>query len=200
MMRSMPEDALTAADRQEMLNQIHGNGEQLLYFINELLQLSNIEGNGIEFQEVECNIGQLMNEYANIVRPDLKEGVILLVDAPQEELIAITDPNHLRLITMHLLSNAIKHTTQGSITISYKMHNNGLHVEVKDTGDGLPQDLKENIFQLLSDKHTFVQEQNPGLGLSICKAVIDTVHGKIGVESTEGHGATFWFWIPSTFK
>jgi signal transduction histidine kinase len=130
----------------------------------------------------------------------LKEGVILQVNAPQEELIAITDPNHLRLITMHLLSNAIKHTTQGSITISYKMHNNGLHVEVKDTGDGLPQDLKENIFQLLSDKHTFVQEQNPGLGLSICKAVIDTVHGKIGVESTEGHGATFWFWIPSTFK
>ena len=54
--------------------------------------------------------------------------------------------NHLRLITMHLLSNAIKHTTQGSITISYKMHNNGLHVEVKDTDDGLPQDLKENIF------------------------------------------------------
>ena len=120
MMRSMPEDAPTAADRQEMLNQIHGNGEQLLYFINELLQLSNIEGNGIEFQEVECNIGLLMNEYANLVRPDLKEGVILLVNAPQEELIAITDPNHLRLITMHLLSNAIKHTTQAASPLAIR--------------------------------------------------------------------------------
>ena len=58
----------------------------------------------------------------------------------------------------------------------------------------------ENIFMLLNDKHTFVQEQSPGLGLSICKAIIDAVHGKIGVESTEGQGATFWFWIPCKVK
>ena len=200
MMRSMPEGTLSASDQQEMLNQIHGNGEQLLYFINELLQLSNIQGNGIDFQLVECNIGLLISEYAKLVRPDVKEGVTLLIDAQQEDVIAFTDPNHLRLITMHLLSNAVKHTTQGSIIISYKMQNNGLYIEVKDTGDGLPDDLKENIFMLLSDKHTFVQEQSPGLGLSICKAIIDAVHGKIGVESTEGQGATFWFWIPCKFK
>lgn len=200
MMQSMPEGTLSAADQQEMLNQIHGNGEQLLYFINELLQLSTIQGNGIDFQSVECNIGQLVNEYANLVRPELKEGVTLQINAQQQEVIALTDPNHLRLITMHLLSNAVKHTTNGSITISYKPHDNGLYLEVKDTGDGLPDDLKENIFMLLSDKHTFVQEQSPGLGLSICKAIIDAAHGKIGVESTEGQGATFWFWIPCKFK
>ena len=200
MMRAMPEGALSFADQQEMLNQIHGNGEQLLYFINELLQLSTIQGNGIDFQLVECNIGQLVDEYANIIRPDLKEGVTLQINTHQEEVIALTDPNHLRLITMHLLSNAVKHTKEGSITISYETRNNGLYIEVKDTGDGLPDDLKENIFMLLSDKHTFVQEQSPGLGLSICKAIIDAVHGKIGVESTEGHGATFWFWIPCKLK
>lgn len=200
MIRTMPEGTLSFSDQQEMLNQIHDNGEQLLYFINELLQLSNIEGNGIEFQSVECSLNQTMSEYANLIRPDLHEGVTLQVNEQEKELIAITDPNHLRLITMHLLNNAVKHTTQGSITISYKMQNHGLYVEVNDTGDGLPQNLKENIFQLLSDKHTFVQEQSPGLGLSICKAVIDAAHGKIGVESTEGQGATFWFWIPCRFK
>ena len=200
MMRSMPEGALSAADQQEMLNQIHGNGKQLLYFINELLQLSDFEGSNVEFQTVDCDLKQLMDEYVNLVRPDLKEGVTIQVNAPEQELIALTDPNHLRLVTMHLLSNAVKHTTQGSITMSYKAQNHGLYVEVKDTGDGLPQDLKENIFQLLSDKHTFVQEQSPGLGLSICKAVIDAVRGKIGVESIEGQGATFWFWIPCKFK
>jgi len=199
MMRSMPEGALSASEQQEMLNQIHGNGEQLLYFINELLQLSTIQGNGIDFQKVECNIGQSMNEYAKLVETDLQEGVTLQIGT-QQEVIAITDPNHLRLVTMHLLSNAVKHTAQGSITISYRMQNNGLYIEVKDTGDGLPDSLKENIFMLLSDKHTFVQEQSPGLGLSICKAIIDAAHGKIGVESTEGHGATFWFWIPCKFK
>lgn len=201
MMRSMPEGALSASDQQEMLNQIHDNGEQLLYFINELLQLSTIQGNGIDFQLIECNVGQLVSEYANLVRPDLKEGVTLQInDAQQQEVIAITDPNHLRLITMHLLSNAVKHTSQGSITVSYKIQENGLYIEVKDTGDGLPEDLKENIFMLLSDKHTFVQEQSPGLGLSICKAIIDAAHGKIGVESTESQGATFWFWLPCKFK
>ena len=200
MMRSMPEGTLSAADQQEMLNQIHGNGEQLLYFINELLELSDIQGNGIDFQSVECGLNQMMHEYVNLVRPDVKEGVTIQVNAPEQELIPITDPNHLRLITMHLLSNAAKHTVQGSITVSYKMQKNGLYIEVKDTGNGLPKDLKENIFMLLSDKHTFVQEQSPGLGLSICKAVIDAAHGKIGVESAEGQGATFWFWIPCKFK
>jgi len=200
MMRSMPEGALSASDQQEMLNQIHGNGEQLLYFINELLQLSTIQGNGIDFQMVECNIGQLISEYAKVVQKDLKEGVTLQITPQQQEVIAVTDPNHLRLITMHLLNNAVKHTAEGSITISYKMKDNGLYIEVKDTGDGLPDDLKENIFMLLSDKHTFVQEQSPGLGLSICKAIIDAVHGNIGVESTEGQGATFWFWIPCKIK
>ena len=200
MMRSMPEGTLSAADQQEMLNQIHDNGEQLLYFINELLELSNIQGNGIEFQSVECELNQMMNEYVNLVRPDVKEGVTIQVNTPKQELVPITDPNHLRLITMHMLSNAAKHTAQGSITVSYKMQNNGLYIEVKDTGDGLPTNLKDNIFMLLSDNHTFVQEQNPGLGLSICKAIIDAAHGKIGVESAEGQGSTFWFWIPCKFR
>ena len=200
MMCSMPEGALSFADQQEMLNQIHSNGQQLLYFINELIQLSNIESDGIDFQQVECDLSQTMDEYANFIKPDLKEGVTLHVEAPQQNLTAIIDPNHLRLVTMHLLSNAVKHTSQGSITISYKMQRNGLYVEVKDTGDGLPKDLKDNIFMLLSDKNTFVQEQSPGLGLSICKAIIDIAHGNIGVKSTEGKGATFWFWVPCKFK
>lgn len=200
MLRSMPDEALPAADRKEILDQIHGNGKQLLYFINELLQLSTIEGEGIDFQSIDCNIGQLMTEFCNAVRPEVKEGVALLVDDPEKEIIAITDPNHLRLITMHLLKNAAHHTTKGSININYHNRNHGLYVEVRDTGDGITAQLKDNIFMLLSDKHTFVQDQNPGLGLSICKAVIDAVHGKIGVESTEGQGATFWFWIPCHFK
>lgn len=200
MLCSMPEGALSVPEQQEMLEQIHGNGEQLLYFINELLQLSTIQGNGIDFQLVECNIGLLMNEYANLIRPDVKEGVVLQTNAAEQEVIVMTDPNHLRLVTMHMLNNAVKHTAQGSITISYRIQDNGLYIEVKDTGDGLPDDLKENIFMLLSDKHTFVQEQSPGLGLSICKAIIDAAHGKIGVESTEGQGATFWFWIPCKIK
>ena len=199
MMRSMPDNAVAADEQREMLNQIYDNGQQLLYFINELLELSNIEGNGIEFQRVDANIGQLMSEYAALARPSLAEGVALNIEGAKE-LTAFIDTNMLRTVTLHLLSNAARHTHQGSITVSYQVRDKGLYVSVQDTGDGLPEKLKENIFTLLNDKHTFVQEQNPGLGLSICKSIMDAVHGKIGVESEQGRGSTFWFWVPCSLK
>ena len=74
----------------------------------------------------------------------------------------------------------------------------GLYVEVKDTGSGIPEKLKENIFALLSDKNTYIQEDTPGLGLSICKAIIDKAGGKIGARDNDidGRGSIFWFWVP----
>ena len=80
------------------------------------------------------------------------------------------------------------------------MKQGGLYVEVKDTGSGLPESLKENIFALLSDKNTYVQEETPGLGLSICKAIIDRSNGDIGARDNEedGHGTIVWFWTPVT--
>ena len=199
MMRSMPAGAISAEESREMLDQINGNGQQLLYFINELLELSNIEGNGIEFQRVDADIYQLLNEYATISSQQLAEGVELRVQEGQP-VIAYIDTNMLRTVTMHLLSNAIRHTTRGSILLSYEARNKGLYVAVKDTGDGLPEKLKKNIFALLNDKHTFTQEQTPGLGLSICKSIMDAIHGKIGVESEQGKGSTFWFWVPCKVK
>ena len=71
-------------------------------------------------------------------------------------------------------------------------------MEVKDTGCGLPEDLKENIFTLLSDENTYLQDEMPGLGLSICKAVIDRAGGKIGAQDNDedGRGTIFWCWVP----
>ena len=97
---------------------------------------------------------------------------------------------------MHLLSNAIRHTSQGSITIEYRQQDNGLYFAVTDTGEGIPEDLKNNIFALLTDQHTFVQQETPGLGLSICKAILDAVNGRVGMSSEVGKGSTFWFWAP----
>ena len=99
---------------------------------------------------------------------------------------------------MHLLDNARQNTADGTITLSYYSKEDGLYVEVKDTGEGLPEKLKENIFTLLSDKNTYVQEETPGLGLSICKAIIDKAGGKIGARDNEedGRGTIFWFWAP----
>jgi K+-sensing histidine kinase KdpD len=77
-----------------------------------------------------------------------------------------------------------------------------MYVEVKDTGEGLPEKLKNNIFGLLSDRNTYTHDENqdnPGLGLSVCKAIIDRCNGKIGArDNTEdGRGTIFWFWTPT---
>ena len=100
---------------------------------------------------------------------------------------------------MHLLENAQQHTKEGKITLSYYVKEGGIYTEVRDTGVGLPEDLKKNIFALLSDKNTYTQENAPGLGLSICKAVVDKSGGKIGVRDNDidGRGSIFWFWVPS---
>ena len=92
----------------------------------------------------------------------------------------------------------MQHTPEGKITLSYYMKEAGFYVEVKDTGNGLPEKLKENIFTLLSDKNTYVQDEAPGLGLSICKAIIDRSGGKIGARDNgeDGHGTIVWFWAP----
>ena len=199
-LRSSGEGLISYADQQELLGHINNNGQQLLYFINELLQLSDIEGNGLQFQRVDTDIREVVDGYCKELQSNLHEGVELRVEPPAKPITATLDPNLLRQVSMHLLSNAIRHTRQGSITISYEKRKNGLYLSVADTGDGLPEKLKNNIFTLLHDENTFVQDENPGLGLSICKAIIDACHGTISVESEQGHGSTFWFWIPCQVK
>jgi signal transduction histidine kinase len=197
MLGSMDAEMLTTDDARQMLTLINKNGNQLLYFINELLQLSEIEGKDMQFQRVEANVAEIMEGYCKELAGQVPEGVELRVETPEKPTFtAYFDPNLQRVVMMHLLKNAIRHTRQGSITIYYKKENNGLYISVKDTGEGLPEQLKDNIFALLNDKNTFIQEENPGLGLSICKAIVNGAHGRIGVESKPGEGANFWHWVP----
>ena len=139
---------IPAEDRHQMFGQINANGNQLLYFINELLELSNIEGGGLEFTRVATDLREQMEN------------------------------------------------SLGSITIEYRQKDNGLDFAVTDTCNGISEDLKNNIFALLTNKNTFVQQETPGLGLSICKSILDAVHGRIGMSSEKGKGSTFWFWAP----
>ena len=190
------EDAIPAEDRRQMYNQINKNGNQLLYFINELLELSNIEGGGLEFTRVATDIGEQLESYKRELESRLQNDVVLKIESPHRQCVAEIDVGMLRHVMMHLLSNAIRHTSQGSITMEYRQQDYGLYFAVTDTGEGIPEDLKENIFALLSDKNTFVQQETPGLGLSICKSILDSVHGRVGMSSEVGKGSTFWFWAP----
>lgn len=185
---------ISPEEHAQMLKLINDNGRQLLYFINELLQLSDIESNSIQFNRSELQLAETMNEMAERVRPELKPGVTLEVEGDGGTVMA--DVKLMTMVTMHCLNNAVKHTSKGRIILAYRPEKNGLRIEVRDTGDGIPQTLRENLFSLLTNKHTYVQNEVPGLGLSICKAIVDRSHGRIGVEALPEGGTMLWHWVP----
>ena len=202
LLMTMDETALPPEERQNLLQLINKNGLDLLHMINELLSLSDIEGKSQLFQREVTDVDYEMSQYVAEIRPQLHEGVVLEVEEPVEGMRALVDKKLLKVVTMHLLDNAMQHTKEGKIKLTYYVKEGGMYVEVKDTGDGLPEKLKANIFGLLSDKNTYTHDEsqeNPGLGLSVCKAIIDRCNGKIGArDNTEdGRGTIFWFWTPT---
>lgn len=199
-MRDAPPGTISHDDQQEILSRINDNGQQLLYFINELLQLSNIQGNEMQFNRTEIDVKQTLEEFCALIRQEVKPGVKVVVNSHYMTCHAVLDINLMQQVTMHMLKNAAMHTSEGNITVSYRAENKGLRVSIKDTGTGLPKELKDNIFGLLNDQNTFVQSENPGLGLSICKAIIDKCKGKIGAQSETGYGSTFWYWVPCKIR
>lgn len=198
LLMSSPADLMPEDEQKELLGLINTNGLQLLHLINELLSLSDIEGRNQLFDRSVVDVEQKMSVYAAETRMQLQKGVQLKVVDPIGGMRARLDEKLLRLIVMHLLDNAREHTTEGTITLTYYAKQDGIYVEVKDTGRGLPENLKENIFTLLSDKNTYLQKETPGLGLSICKAIIDKGGGQIGAKDNEedGRGTVVWFWAP----
>ena len=202
LLMSMGDDALPPEERTNLLQLINKNGLELLHLINELLSLSEVEGDTQLFKREVTDVDYEMGQYASEIRMQLKDGVTLEVIEPIDGLRALVDKKLMRIVTMHLLENAMQHTNEGKITLSYYLKEGGMYVEVKDTGVGLPEKLKQNIFGLLADKNTYTHDENqdnPGLGLSVCKAIIDRCNGKIGArDNTEdGKGTIFWYWTPT---
>ena len=202
LLMTMDETALPKDEQQNLLQLINKNGLELLHMINELLSLSDIEGQSQLFQREVTDVDAEMRQFAAEMRPQLHEGVTLELEEPVEGMRALLDKKLLKVVTMHLLDNAVQHTKEGKITLTYYVKEGGMYVEVKDTGDGLPEKLKNNIFGLLSDRNTYTHDEsqeNPGLGLSVCKAIIDRCNGKIGVRDNtdDGRGTIFWYWSPT---
>ena len=202
LLMTMDDSALPPEERSNLLQIINKNGLELLHLINELLSLSEVEGDNQLFKREVTDVDYEMGQYAAEIRMQLKEGVTLEVVEPIDGLRALVDKKLMRIVTMHLLENAMQHTSEGKITLTYYLKEGGMYVEVKDMGEGLPEKLKQNIFGLLADRNTYTHDENqdnPGLGLSVCKAIIDRCNGKIGArDNTEdGRGTIFWYWTPT---
>ena len=93
------------------------------------------------------------------------------------------------------MTNAVKYTQEGHIKVGYKKQDDGLYFYCEDTGAGIEKENQAKIFDRFVKLNDYIQ--GTGLGLNISKAIVEALHGKIGVNSEgAGHGCTFWFWIP----
>ena len=107
-----------------------------------------------------------------------------------------TDRLRLSQVIMNLMNNAMKFTSEGSITLGYRLtrQKDELYFFVKDTGIGIPADQEGKVFERFVKLNTFVK--GTGLGLAICRVIIERLGGTIGVETREGKGSCFWFRLP----
>lgn len=160
-----------------------------------LLHLSKIEAGTIEFYYSNVELNDLIHELKNTMsyRTDPK-GLKLIASTPSSECWVQTERNRLLQVMNNLLTNAVKFTSEGSITFGYEIKGQELYFYVTDTGCGIPADKKETVFERFVKLNSFAQ--GTGLGLSICQTIVNHMGGQIGVESEEGQGTTFWFTLP----
>ncbi len=171
---------------------------RLITLINNLLDIEKLESKKLEIRREVTSFEQVIKQsIASVGYLAEKSGIKLATDIESCE--ALADGSSLVQVIVNLLANAIKFSPKGStITISARYVTDAVEVAVTDQGRGIPQQLREKIFERFKqvDIKDRTEKKGSGLGLAICKAIIDAHGGRIGVDSEEGKGSKFWFLIP----
>jgi len=173
----------------------------MLNIINDIIDISKIEAGQVEVTLSETNVNDQNNYIYKFFKPEVEQKglqFILKNGLPSRDAILNTDREKIYAILTNLVKNAIKFTQQGSIEFGYTFLSDELEYFVKDSGMGIPEEQIEFIFERFrqgSESHS-KQYEGSGLGLSISKAYIELLGGKIRVESAVGKGSTFYFTIP----
>ena len=181
---------------EEYCRIIETNNELLLQLINDILDLSKIEANTLEFVYSDIDINQLLCDIEQTSRLKAADGVQVSFVEKLPHCIIRTDKNRLSQVITNFINNAIKFTKEGSIRFGYKHKENKLLFYVSDTGCGIDKKIKDSVFQRFVKLDSFAQ--GTGLGLSISQMIVQKLGGEIGVESEIGQGSTFWFTLPDT--
>ncbi len=186
---------LTKDDIIEFTSLIEKNSQLLMVLISDILDLSKIESNTMEFNFCNISLHQVLNEIGSAQRMNMKKGVELLLDLPGQEITIATDPTRLSQIINNLVNNAIKFTSEGNIRIGYRPATcNRVKIFVEDTGTGMAKEVIEHIFDRFYKGDAF--KQGTGLGLAICRTIAERFKGKIEVASTPGKGTRFTIILP----
>ena len=181
---------------------IYNSGQHLLALINDILDLAKIEGGLMELLREPVDISEIVQEIMTTSTTLVKDRPVeIIVNVPAGLSPINADKLRLKQILLNLVSNATKFTPEGSITISAKIQDDKpgeMFISVKDTGIGMKPKVQEIIFERFRQADASMTRQygGTGLGLPICKQLVELHGGAIGVSSTEGVGSEFYFTIP----
>lgn len=182
-------------ERKELINLIQENNQKLLTIINDVMNISKIESGKEHLVMTTIELNDTLRSLMDAFVPKVQPGVSLTTQFAQETMHITTDLNRLMEVVNHLLSNAVKFTAQGSITVGYDAPvNKRIRIWVRDTGKGIAPEHQERVFERFFKVDEYIP--GAGLGLSICRTMAYSMGGDVGVESKLGEGSNFWIELP----
>jgi len=187
----------------KQLNMVKSSAIHLLDLITDILDISKIEAGKVDLASEKFEIAEVVNEVVTGVLPLAQDKGLNLISNVPEGVILTSDKRRIKQIIINLTSNAIKFTDQGDVKIEVKLLNNkDLEFVVSDSGIGIKKKDLEKLFQPFQqiDMSSTKKHQGTGLGLYLCKKLLDLFHGDISVTSHLGKGSEFKFIIPINFK
>ena len=193
------------ADQLELVSTAFASSHQLLRIVDDILDYSKLEADKLDLETTTFNLRDLLESVITLMeRPAEAKGLYLTLNLEQGVRLPVRgDPIRLRQILSNLISNAVKFTERGGVTLTVKRlretaAQHQLRFEIRDTGIGIEKDAQERLFQAFSqaDASTTRLYGGTGLGLVICRRIVTLMGGRIGVESEQNRGSCFWFEIP----
>ena len=187
----------SAEDRMKYMEIVESNNARLLALIDEILDLSRVEAGELSIKKSMTDLNEMCHNMQNIFKFRCPDTIQLLWSKPNMNVSLNTDANRVTQVFSNLISNALKHTTKGSINYGYRLINDGQEVEfyVSDTGSGIAPEDQKHIFETYVSRDA--ENQNGyGLGLALCKIIVEKLGGHITVNSKLGAGSTFRFVLP----
>jgi signal transduction histidine kinase/DNA-binding response OmpR family regulator len=205
-MAELMETENLSRDNVEAVKVIRASGHGLLEMINEILDYSKIENNKLEIELCPVAVAHVVSDVINILRGGADEKRLSIGTVVPDNIrlhMFETDPTRIKQVLMNLLSNALKFTDSGHIKVEVHLQSDGknerLRFAVTDSGIGINEAGRQKLFQPFSQVDASINRKygGTGLGLTICKEIVDLLDGQIGVDSQLGIGSTFWFEVPA---